>query len=322
VGTAAFPEKAHAVLETEGTSDSQYTNLALSLPQSQNCAFIQVENSYGGTFGSGVLLNSNWVLTTAHLVTDASGNVNGTVDGVATGTISPSSSLTPVAGSFIFPGFNNSGSGPDLLLLHLTTPINVPALTIGTAAPGSVVATIGYGYYGTPSTGLNIADGNLRAWQATVDSGVSGGVSSTYFQMTDFGINSSGLLNGEGAIGDSGAGTYNSLGQLVGTTARSSGNWSDPIGFTLYNNLSAPGVQNWINATIAANSGNPPALTIDAGRTLHLSGTTNQVYGIQASPDLQSWQQIGQVTNLTGTVTFQDPQQSSFASRFYRAVVK
>ena len=69
-------------------------------------------------------------------------------------------------------------------------------------------------------------------------------------------------------------------------------------------------------------SASPPVLSIDADRTISIAGATNQVYQLQAATDLQvtSWQPLALLTNLTGTVTFTDPQATN-AQRFYRAQV-
>ena len=153
IGTVGISEKAYGVVESNGSSDSQYTNLGLSGANSS--VFIPIDNAFGGSFCSGVCLSPGWVLTAAHPFTDPSGNVNGTATGVALGTpLTAQSSLTPVLASYIFHGFNNSGNGPDLMLLQLATPLtNAPTLTIGTASPGDVVTSYGYGKYGTPSGG-------------------------------------------------------------------------------------------------------------------------------------------------------------------------
>ena len=270
VGAVATCQKAYGVVELNGSSDSQYVGLGLNGAASS--VFIPIANSYGGSFCSGVCLNPNWVLTAAHPFTDPSGNVNGTAEGVLLGTpLTASSSLDPVLASYIFPGFNNSGNGPDLMLLQLASPLSVPTLTIGTATPGSVVTSFGYGAYGTPATGMNEADGNLRGWQATVNSQVNVGYNSAYFQMTDYGFNNSGLINGMAGEGDSGGGAFNSLGQLVGiTTAASSP--SDPTGNTIYDNISSPAVISWENSVMGVPEPSTFGLVAVGGALLAASG--------------------------------------------------
>ncbi len=67
-------------------------------------------------------------------------------------------------------------------------------------------------------------------------------------------------------------------------------------------------------------------LTIDAirwdeqlGLQFSLSGETNRVFRIYFSSDLQAWNLLTTVTNLTGTYMFHDPTEPRPATRFYKA---
>jgi hypothetical protein len=299
-----FSLPANAVLETDGANDTNYINLAL--PYAVSSCALDIQGGRG--FESGVLLNSQWVLAAAHGVTDASGNITGYVIGVAQGTpiSSDTNLLVPVTVQYVYPGFDDSGNAPDLILLKLVKPVSAPTLNFGSASANSVVTSVGYGVVGTPSSGLrNYDDGILRAWQATVDTDVVGGVSSTYYQDTDFGFNNRGLLNGEGAIYDSGGGVFNSAGQLVGITTRSSGNWNDPAGFTIFDNLSQPEEYAWIMNIITPVQ--PVILSLTPnGVDIQLAwqGKGGSNYVVQAAAVLggtNAFTDVSPVINLPGT---------------------
>ena len=52
-----------------------------------------------------------------------------------------------------------------------------------------------------------------------------------------------------------------------------------------------------------------------------VTGTVGAVYEIQSSVDLQRWDSLGVITNLTGSVTFVDVSEIAWPRRFYRAVL-
>ena len=326
VGAVTFCEKAHAVVEPNGSSDATYVRLGTH--GSNSCVFIPIANAYGGSFCSGVCLNSNWVLTAAHPFTDPSGNINGTAEGVMVGTpLTASSPLASVSESYIYPGFNNSENGPDLMLLKLASPLtNVPTLNIGNAKSGDCVTSYGYGMYGTPSSGMNEADGNLRSWQASVNTQVNVGYNSSYFNMSDFGFADTGLTNGMAGDGDSGGGVFNSTGQLVGiTTAASSP--SQPVGNTVYGNISNAQISNWILQTITPVQ--PTILSVnpqgaDMQVTFQGKGGTN--YVVQAASALggtNTFKDISSVISLPGvgpvvTNYIDSGALTNYPARFYR----
>jgi hypothetical protein len=52
----------------------------------------------------------------------------------------------------------------------------------------------------------------------------------------------------------------------------------------------------------------------------HFRGWLGQVFTVEASADLTTWNMVTTVTNLTGTVEFADPEAALSAQRFYRVV--
>lgn len=90
-----------------------------------------------------------------------------------------------------------------------------------------------------------------------------------------------------------------------------------------------PGVEDpsgaWLILGSSA-SASPPALSIqsngDGTETIMVTGQTNQVYTLQSTGDLlATWQDIANLTNITGTVTYLNTNTPSIQQQFYRARV-
>lgn len=250
---AGLPEKAEAVLMTDGTNEADYRSLAQQY--SNSLVFIHLADSVGPYYGSGVLLNNSWVLTAAHVVVNPFGSGNDTILGMMYGatTDGPSGTpLTPATETYIYPGYT-SGAGPnipDVMLIKVSPGIPAPNLAIGSASAGAVVTHVGFGLYGTPTGGLFQLDGNARAWRATLVSSALGGYSAMYYQSSLFGPSQNSIgLNGRGLSADSGGPVFNSQGELVGITVAGGGGLT-PIGSTEFLTLSQPDVYAWIQQTI------------------------------------------------------------------------
>jgi hypothetical protein len=67
----------------------------------------------------------------------------------------------------------------------------------------------------------------------------------------------------------------------------------------------------------------PPdsSITIDGSEQLWIKGNAGIVYGIQASPDLKNWVEIGQIKGALNLVPFSDAAARG-QTRFYRVVAK
>lgn len=252
VGAAALPERADAVLMPDGANELNFRNLATQYAPSLGA--VSLTDSFGTFTISGVLLNDSWLLTAGHGLLNPRGAGNASVNGITQGT-SSIGSLTPVLGTYLFPGYvaGSAPNTPDLALMYLgsNSGLSAPSLTIGSVSAGAVVTSIGFGEYGTPSTGFTPPDGNARAWEAGVSSSTFGGFSPTYYQSSRFSPSQGLSLNGRGASGDSGSPVFNSLGQLVGiNVAASSG--TSPIGSTEFVRLSESSIYSWINNTITS----------------------------------------------------------------------
>ena len=109
-----------------------------------------------GFEASGVQIAAGWVLTAAHVVDQA---VSVEVEGVAVSVV------------FVHPDWRDEGLGrSDLALLRCDVPAGyVPPLGDGTEAAGDVVSLAGYGMTGRLGTGVDLADGELRAGTSRID---------------------------------------------------------------------------------------------------------------------------------------------------------
>ena len=78
------------------------------------------------------------------------------------------------------------------------------------------------------------------------------------------------------------------------------------------------------STTVSVLVGSRPQLSggrVVGGRfQFSLSADAGSVFQIQQSTDLVNWSTLGSVTNVTGTVLFQDPGPANAPHRFYRAL--
>lgn len=137
----------------------------------------------GGSSGSGVLLNSEWVLTAGHVVNAAGAgrmtiSVNGTQRGVTDVFPNPGWVDDPAPGL---------GQGNDLMLLRLSEPISgapvVPIWQGGGSGP-LMGLMAGYGKGGNGLLGAYLSGGSLQAGLNVVDRFLS--VGDGGFWVTDF----------------------------------------------------------------------------------------------------------------------------------------
>jgi hypothetical protein len=274
----------------------------------------------GYRYGSSVYLNANFALTSAHTVTDLL-QYNPTYQ-VGTGANYITNAGNSVSATvLVYPGFDPSNPGQtiDLAIIHFAQPIAGPTVRLTNAAIGDVLSHAGFGDYGTPSTGEIHRDGNSRAFNAVLDTlPPLIGYTTNYYCSTDFGPYISG--NGKGLSGDSGGGVFDANRNLIGIMSAQTGN-TDGVGSTIFLNLTSPDILSWITSNTSLPAVRP-VLSLDGLGNLTTTGATNQVYGIQASINLQDWQEILVVTNQTGSVSVKDTNAGEFQARFYRAVLK
>lgn len=222
---AAVTPNALAGIIRDDVPDSQYTGLAAQ-PQYAPVGHI----TFSGFHGSGTLISSRWVLTVNHLV-----NLNPT-------TFTPDGQAgVNVAQQISYPGDTTLGTGFDIGLMRLDTPITTitPATRYVGAAPvgtGVEATFVGYGQSGTGLTGATIAAGTKRAGTNVLEvvggSAPVAGFSSNYM-FSDFdnpanaadsiwGLSTPTSLEVMLGIGDSGGGVFTTVGgvtRLVGVNS-------------------------------------------------------------------------------------------------------
>ncbi len=101
LAVVGLPEKAEAVLMTDGSNEADYRNLAKQY--SNSVAYLKLYDNIGPYYGSGVFLNSSWVLTAAHVVVSPFGTGDGIFYGVVQGT-SSQGALNPTLETHVYPG--------------------------------------------------------------------------------------------------------------------------------------------------------------------------------------------------------------------------
>lgn len=263
----ALPLTAPAIVWRHDVGDAAYINFG---NQFQSVGY--VNNVVSGTYGSGTLIGSNWVLTAWHVVEGVSGPASNWRFGVNGVEYTASNVFLRTAP---LQGFGNVvNAGQDLALIQLNTNVTgvTPAeLFNGTFTLGTQGAMVGYGLNGpgTGTTGTRGIDGQRRAatnrlefYASLSTSGISGSTSPTRtvisdfdgpagFNFNQFGTDAPEALEGNVDSGDSGGGLFFNVGgswQLAGVTSFKGGDggYSSVSGF----NLIQPEIA-WINSITA-----------------------------------------------------------------------
>jgi hypothetical protein len=244
--------EAHAVLERDGSNDSDYRALGETFAGRVISLRVTVPHEPSRYIGA-VYLNSQFALTAAHSVDDfifftgveyeASNGPNYLTDRDA---------VVPVSEVIFHPNWTYDAPPHlgliDLAIIRFAQPLpGIPA-TIESAAIGESVTGAGWGQWGTPQSGLNPADGSLRAWHSPVDVNIF--TNAEHFFAANFGRGSFPLdaLNGNAAPGDSGGGAFDQDGNLIGITSSRVPNSISSSSQTHYLKLAHPDVYNWIIA--------------------------------------------------------------------------
>ena len=150
--------------------DSLYTGLAAQ-PQFRASGYLRIGTA---GFGSGTLIDPQWVLTAAHCVIDENGptatswrfEIGGEVVDI------------PIENVYFPSAWITSGfdAGYDVALLRLPRPfrgVRPAALYTDRDEVGKVITTLGYGTTGNGQTGNLLPSGTRRAGQNTIDATAS-----------------------------------------------------------------------------------------------------------------------------------------------------
>ncbi len=117
-----------------------------------------------------------------------------------------------------------------------------------------------------------------------------------------------------GSFVDGGTNADGSIHQISVTMVGAGGAF--PINFNFSGNVPdplPPNIPNASTVSIMVDGDGNPAIT--------LSGSTNQVYVLQASFDMQNWTSLStNLTDASGLFTYVDTDAKNYPSRFYRGV--
>lgn len=151
-------------------NDSLYTGLAAQ-PQFRASGYLRIGTA---GFGSGTLIDPEWVLTAAHCVIDELGPTATTWRFEIGGQVVD----IPIENVYFPPAWITSGfdAGYDVALLRLPKPfrgVRPAALYTDRDEVGKVITTLGYGTTGNGQTGNLLPSGTRRAGQNTIDATTS-----------------------------------------------------------------------------------------------------------------------------------------------------
>jgi hypothetical protein len=250
------------LMHSAGTTPGQaYLNYAQNFPY---VGWLGRTNENGQTVfgGSGVLIDSHWVLTAAHVVLPLPVGPSSAYRVGFTNDFFEGPGENQFAKAvYINPAYSDILQGPDLALLYFEDPFTIePApLYVGEHDIGAEYGLIGFGRSGTPQTGFTPVDGKKRAGTnalTNIDS-PQGYLRARFLSPGEPGWNQLGILAGPGDSGGAFIRFEDGEFRLAGIAAANQG--ASSYGSLSYATYFTPGVAAWINETMALHAVPEPA---------------------------------------------------------------
>ena len=205
-------------------------------------------------FASVTFINEWTAITAGHTVPS---NASGFQVGTGSNYLTNRGSVANVANILFYPGWDGTRNTPDVAILQFATPLTgVINAEFGTAAPGQIVRSGGYGFRLYPNAQPPyVRDGARMGWDAPVETFAPVDSSNVFYNSTRFAAGMPGVpLVGKGLGGDSGGGVFNQNWELVGWNTAQSGNLGTS-GTTIYGDLTVPDVRSWVIANTIPSPG-------------------------------------------------------------------
>ena len=331
---AASSQDVRAVFEPDGSDDSLYIALGQQVQGATGGAslYAQVQLDNGRIITVNALkVNATTAVIPMHAIVNLDGTA-ATVLSVGNGLnyISSPGEIRPVLEVRTNANWNyqNPFMSVDMAVIKFDYLSGGSMLLapVGSASVGLVLTGAGRGVFGTPSTGYQRADGNVRGFNAPVMSVNPGNVSDSFYTTLRFSTSAGVGKNGRGEQYDSGgividntavAPTYGlTFGMMVGAEGG-----LNPLGSTTFLDFTKPATRDYFNQIF---SSVPLALSINAGTNnppfrLTLTGPAGSNAVISASTNLQTWVPLLTNTLTGGSLNFTDTLATNYLRRFYRA---
>jgi hypothetical protein len=198
---------AEGVLMLPGQSAQSYLDLGATA-QGRVGWLKQMTSTGQVGYASVTFINSNYAITSAHLVASIYQNGGSFQVGTGLNYLTSPGTVVNVAEVIVHPSYQggNDVNNPDIAVLRFAAPIQgITQVSYGTANPFDVVTSFGYGftnYAGDPGVPR---DGFIRGWNARVRSSAPLFGDDQWYNSTLFG-DANVPVNGKVANGDSGGG--------------------------------------------------------------------------------------------------------------------
>lgn len=316
LGFGASANNAQAVLMHAGANDADHIALGVA----NGAHVLWVESEYQGTtfYFSAIRINDHFAITAGHAVYgETVGIISPKRLGDGTNRTTNPGNVRTISDVVVHPAYSGANAdfySTDIAVLKFLEPLpgNNPTFAqAGSLSAGQILTSAGFGDRGFTG-GAYLADGNVRGWNAPLLSEDGGDqFDNQIFGNTRFSAAAGVSLNGRGSNGDSGSPVYDSNGFLVGMSVGTSpiAFSVDPIGSTIFLDLTNPITRAWILANTAFPE--PPAVactvSVAEARLAFSRLVPAREYRVMHSNSLSNWLEAHRFTAASTTATWSEP---------------